>query len=195
MVVTRFLRDQAGAVMVEVTLVISLLLILVLGFVDFSFAFYQWNAANKAVQMGARLAAVSTPVAAATILTSASTNDTALIGEPMSDNVFRFECSSTGCGDTGFNQAAFDRLVGRMEAFFPGLDPTRVRIVYDATGLGYWTRPGGSVPTISVRIEGQPFDFFFLPDLPGFDGMSSQIMMPNMQSTRTGEDLSSTYGN
>jgi Flp pilus assembly protein TadG len=53
-----FARDESGTTMVEMAIVASLLFIVVLGFVDFGYAFYQWNAANKAVQVGARLARV-----------------------------------------------------------------------------------------------------------------------------------------
>src|SRR5262249_26030079 len=55
--------DRAGAVLVEVTVVMALMFVFILGSVDFLFAFYQWNAAAKAVQIGARIAAVSDPVA------------------------------------------------------------------------------------------------------------------------------------
>ena len=40
-----------------------IMFIFVLGSVDFLMAMYQWNAAAKAVQIGARIAAVSDPVA------------------------------------------------------------------------------------------------------------------------------------
>ena len=58
-----FLRDQQGSVLVEVTIILSVTLVLVLGTIDFLLLFYQWNAAAKAVQIGARIAAVSDPVA------------------------------------------------------------------------------------------------------------------------------------
>src|SRR5262249_56353855 len=58
-----FLRDQQGSVLVEVTIMLSITLVLVLGAIDFLLLFYQWNAAAKAVQIGARLAALSDPVA------------------------------------------------------------------------------------------------------------------------------------
>src|SRR6516162_2565750 len=58
-----FLRDQQGSVMVEVAIMLSVTLVLILGAIDFLLLFYQWNAAAKAVQIGARLAAVSAPVA------------------------------------------------------------------------------------------------------------------------------------
>jgi Flp pilus assembly protein TadG len=56
-------RDPIGAVLVEVAVVLTLIFVLILGSIDFLFAFYQWNAASKAVQVGARIAAVSDPVA------------------------------------------------------------------------------------------------------------------------------------
>ena len=52
------------AVFVEVTVVMTIMLVFVLGSIEFLFVFYQWNVATKAVQIGARIAAVSDPVAA-----------------------------------------------------------------------------------------------------------------------------------
>jgi TadE-like protein len=60
----RLARDQCGAVLVEVTITMTFMFVFVLGSIDFLFAFYQWNAAAKAVLVGARIAAVSDPVAA-----------------------------------------------------------------------------------------------------------------------------------
>src|SRR5882757_11584893 len=60
---TRLWHDTTGAVLVEVTVVMVLILVFILGSIDFLFAFYQWNTASKAVQIGARIAAVSDPVA------------------------------------------------------------------------------------------------------------------------------------
>ena len=63
MMVLRFTRDDNGGVLVEATIMITIMFVFVLGSVDFLFAFYQWNAATKAAQVGARIAAVSDPVA------------------------------------------------------------------------------------------------------------------------------------
>jgi hypothetical protein len=197
----RFAADEAGAAMVEMSIVIVLLLTLVLGFVDFGYAFYQWNAANKAVQTGARLAAISDPVVISTIISSATTTDSTLVGVQMAPGSYSFTCTSTACtgnGTPGFSQAAFDTIFGAtiaggnparpgMVDIFPGLTRAEVRIEYIATGLGFWTRPGGAVPTIRVSIINHPFQFFFLGGLLGF----ANITMPSMISTVTGEDLSS----
>src|SRR5258708_18236043 len=58
-----FLRDQQGSVLVEVPIMLSVTLVLALGAIDFLLLFYQWKAAATAVQIGARLAAFSDPVA------------------------------------------------------------------------------------------------------------------------------------
>jgi hypothetical protein len=74
-----------------------------------------------------------------------------------------------------------------MRTFFPDLQPDQLQIDYQASGLGYWTRTTGPVPTIRVSIVNHPFQFFFLGGLLGF----ANFTMPSMLSTVTGEDLSS----
>src|SRR5262245_30836239 len=63
MPMSQFARNQDGSVLVEAAIMIPIIFVFVLGGIDFLFAFYQWNAASKAVQLGARIAAVSDPVA------------------------------------------------------------------------------------------------------------------------------------
>ena len=48
--------DDKGSVLVEVSIMLPILLFFLLGSIDFLFAFYEWNAATKAVQVGARIA-------------------------------------------------------------------------------------------------------------------------------------------
>jgi Flp pilus assembly protein TadG len=218
-----FLKEQGGAAMIELTLVAGLLLTLVLGFVDFGYAFYQWNAATKAVQVGARLAAVSSPVADGLPSEAASPASTSDIGAAVPADQYHYRCTANAAGvascscvtgtciDVTADQDNFDLIFygddlgptcGVVEAghragmcdFFPRLTREYVRIDYVATGLGYWTRPGGPVPTIRVSLvksngTGIPFQFFFLSGLLGF----GQIAMPSMLSTITGEDLSTTF--
>ncbi|HEY9012219.1 MAG TPA: TadE/TadG family type IV pilus assembly protein [Devosia sp.] len=202
----RFLIDTAGAAMVEMSIVIVLLLTLVLGFVDFGYAFYQWNAATKAVQVGARLASISSPVALGLTAEAGAPANLANAGAPVAANTYGYACDytvgnalacrcTTGtCANTTYSQANFDLILDGdanrpgMLDFFPGLARSEVRIEYIATGLGFWTRPGGAVPTIRVSIVGHPFQFFFLGGLLGF----ANLTMPSMISTVTGEDLKST---
>ncbi|WP_246740791.1 TadE/TadG family type IV pilus assembly protein [Mesorhizobium sp. NZP2298] len=193
--------------MVEMTIVAPLLFALVLGFVDFGYAFYQWNAATKAVQVGARLASISDPVVSN--LTAAA--PIAVPGAPVAAGAYGpFVCQYTGttgaCSNGGtFDAASFSRIFRGDTAnttddvcpapaanqrpgmchFFPGLHRDNIVVTYSATGLGFQTRLGGPVPTITVNLRNLTFQFFFLKGLMGFN----DITMPSMLSTVTGEDL------
>jgi Flp pilus assembly protein TadG len=203
-----FGADQSGATMVEMAVAMPLLLTLLLGFVDFSYLFYQWNAGNKAVQTGARLAQVSTPVASGLALEAKTPSDTLLVGTAVPAGTYDYICTAnaagtvscacgTGstCQDLTASQASFDFIFngggGRagMVTLLPTLQKSEVRIEYAASGLGYWTRPSGPVPTVTVSITNHPFQFFFLGGLLGF----ANITMPSMLSTVTGEDMKSSF--
>jgi hypothetical protein len=197
----RFNGEESGAVMVEASIAMTLLLVLTLGFVDFGNAFYQWNAAAKAVQIGARMAAVSPPVAPE----AKTAGPTTTPGDPVAAGSYSFVCYGTGsstgtCSAGTFNWPNFNRIYAGDDGvcgpvagsrpgmcdFYPWLRPQDVQISYTATGLGYQTRPDGAVPTITVEIRpGLPFQFFFLSGLLGF----GNIDIPPMRSTVTGEDL------
>ena len=55
MMALRLARDTNGGVLVEATIMITIMFVFVLGSIDFLFALYQWNAATKAAQSKASL--------------------------------------------------------------------------------------------------------------------------------------------
>lgn len=193
--------------MVEMAIALPLLLTLLLGFVDFGYAFYQWNAGNKAVQAGARLAQISTPVAIGLPSETLTQSDVTKVGTAVPAGTYDYVCTASAagvaccsvggglCKPENANQASFDAIYdgtanrAGMHDFLPMLEKPEVRIEYAASGLGYWTRPSGPVPTITVSVTNHPFQFFFLGGLLGF----GNITMPSMLSTVTGEDLKSTF--
>jgi Flp pilus assembly protein TadG len=205
---SRLLKDEFGAAMVEMAIVIPLLLTLTLGFVDFGYAFYQWNAADKAVQVGARLASNYNPIAPGLVNAVATLPSGDSPGDPVAAGTYDYICTASSAGTASCqncmggkctaaaaDQDAFNLLFtgdsGRpgMQTFLPTLQKSELRVEYAATGLDFWTRPGGPVPTITISIVNHPFQFFFLGGLLGF----ANITMPDMHSTVTGEDLSSGY--
>ena len=207
-----FLRDQHGAVMVEVTIMLSITLILVFGAIDFLLLFYQWNAAAKAVQIGARLAAVSDPVASGlNRISQAVVGASVAPGAAMPNFVVTCDGRTATCtcngvnacrGIKGYDGAAMNTIVfGRgssscsdaksgdgvgMCDIFSRITPTNVKIVYAQTGLGYAGRPGGPTPTITVSLQHLPFQFFFLRGLMGFH----DLQIPASTVSLTAEDLS-----
>lgn len=206
-----FLRDQQGSVLVEVTIMLSVTLVLVLGAIDFLLLFYQWNAAAKAVQTGARLAAVSDPVASGlNNLSQAVMSASVPPGAAMPNFVVTCDgrtatctCNGVNACRGGYDRAAMNTIVfGRgssscsdaksadvvgMCDIFPRITPANVKIVYAQTGLGYAGRPGGPMPTITVSLQNLPFQFFFLRGLMGFH----DFQIPASTVSLTAEDLSS----
>ena len=206
-------RDEDGAVFTEFAIMLPMIVLIVFGSIDFLFAFYQWNAAAKAVQVGARIAAVSDPVAPGlNQLSSQAVLNGAMPGTVMP--AFTVTCREASCTCVGactgilentFNAAAMDRIVfgrGRSACGQPGsydtlgmcdvlasIRPENVVIIYKQSGLGYAGRPGGPVPTIEVSLENMQFQLFFLSSLLGV-----HIAMPAVTATMTAEDLCSGVG-
>src|SRR5215470_922636 len=208
-----FWRDQAGAVLVETTVMMALMLIVLLGSIDFLSLLYQWNAATKAVQLGARIAAVSNPVAAGLNNLSIAVVNAALAPPGAAMPFFEVRCDGatercvcTGVclGVGGYDAAAMTAVVfGRgssscgdasssyaagMCDVFDRIRAANVVISYTQTGLGYAGRPGGPAPTISVEIQNLPFQFFFLGGLLRFRA----IAIPALRTSISAEDLSSS---
>src|SRR5687767_3811373 len=75
-------RDVSGAVAVEFGLLCSVLIAMLLGMMEFGAAYWQWNQATKALQLGVRLAAVSDPVSS-DLATFTGVSTTIEEGDPM----------------------------------------------------------------------------------------------------------------
>jgi hypothetical protein len=167
----------------------------------------------KAVQIGARLAAVSDPVAAGLNgLSHAVVNASVPAGAAMPKFIVTCNgrtasctCKGTSACRTlkGYDSAAMKTVVfGRgssscsdaksadvvgMCDIFSRITPANVVIVYTQTGLGYAGRPGGPTPTITVSLQDLPFRFFFLRGLMGFHN----LQIPASNVSTTAEDLAS----
>src|SRR6476620_1128755 len=97
--------DTGGAVMVEFALVLTLTLLLTGGILEFLFAFWQWNAATKAVERGARIAAVSNPVPSnlATAWANLTIPSGSSPGDRYPSGTYSITCTGSGttAGTTG----------------------------------------------------------------------------------------------
>jgi Flp pilus assembly protein TadG len=206
-------RDETGAIFAEFAVLLPVVIIVLCGSIDFLNAFYQWNAAAKAVEVGARIAAVSDPVAIGLgNLSNQALLDGAAPGAPIPS--YTVSCSAGACACSGrcaaisenaFDAAAMNRIIyGRgsnacgdavsyydagMCDVLPGITASNVTITYAHTGLGYAGRPGAPVPTIRVSLQNLQFQFFFLSALFG-----ARVTMPSMTATMTAEDLCSRGG-
>jgi hypothetical protein len=204
MSIARLTSDTDGSVLVEATVMMTIIFIFVLGGIDFLFAFHQWNSAVKAVELGARIAAVSDPVAGG-LSGLAGTPGGSIPSFDITCNGNGGSCSpsSTNGVTIAYNSAAMDNIVfGRgntactaatsvyamgMCNMLPAIAATNVKVRYEQTGLGFAGRPGGPAPTVTVSLQNFPFRFFFLGGLLGFGNINI-----NVSSSITGEDLSSS---
>lgn len=186
----RFLRDQDGAFAAEFAIILMVLIILTFAVLDMGYALWQWNNAEKATQLGARLAAVSTPIAPGLATYDCGTDSTTA-GQPCSqggNNFGTVTCTATACsGGFGFSQEEADRLLARMRQIFPQMQAENLMVEYEDLVLAFDGR-GSPVGSVTVRIVDMTFDFLMLDALIGAD----TILMPEFTTTLTTEDLSST---
>jgi len=214
----RLVHDEAGGPLVEVAVLIPIVFFFLLGAVDFGFLFYQWNAAAKAVEVGARIAAVSDPVARGL----SSLSDPAVNGANAGDRIPAFTITCNGhtsqcnlsadfAATITYDAIAMQKIVyGRnagtscgtpssyyfagMCNFFSAVTPDNVQIVYQQTGLLFATKYSAPQPTVTVSLLQTPdsaalkFRFFFLNRLMGF----ADKKIPAFTTAVTGEVLSAS---
>jgi Flp pilus assembly pilin Flp len=218
-IIARLIRDEDGGPLVEVAVILPILITFLFGGVDFLNAFYQWNAAAKAVEVGARIAAVSDPVASGlNTLADNAVGSTVALGSPMPN--FEVACDGSSvscrcvrgaCNGMGFYSADAMGLIvyGRSgksncgsvrSEYFAGMCdvfqrilPRYVSVVYTQTGLGFAGRGLGPVPTIAVSLNA-PWSKAKLPFRFFFLPFPA-IEIPSVTTSITGEALSSAAVN
>ncbi len=208
----KIFRDDRGATMVEFSIIMGAFFVVFFGLIEFSLALYQWNSATKAVQLGARLAAVSSPVwQELTEMSLVASGE--VIGGTMTPYTTTCDGSSGACscsgarcseasggptydlaamnvivygreGDTSCGNVGDGGLLGMCDVFAP-IGPANVTVKYENSGLGFVGHPAGAVPTITVTVTGMSYQFIFLSGFMDF-GITS---MPDFSETMTGEDM------
>ena len=204
--IAKLYSDERGGVLVESTVMLTILFIFTLGSVDFLMAMYQWGAATKAVQHGARIASVSAPVDSTFPSITGMEGGVAVGTFPPATFTARAcagtNASSGTCTPSGtYDVAAMNTIVnGRkslgtctvsgsycagMHDMFYRVKPENVRVTYSYSGIGFAGRPYAQVPSIEVTLINLPFQFYFIGWL--FPARNIQPV-----ATAMGEDLCST---
>lgn len=185
---TRFRRDQGGLALTEALLTLPIVLLMTAAFVEFGFVIFQWNQTAKAMQLGARLLAVSEPIhpdfAALGVYPTGFDP-----GDPVPND---FTARTCGAGAVACLPGPdhMDRLIARMQALNPRIKAENVRVTYARSGLGYVGRPGGPVVSITVESRNLFFNLPLVGALLGWDE-GSGIAVPANPVTVTSEDLRS----
>lgn len=201
----RAIKDESGVTMIEALLSIPLVMMAIAGMLEVGVMMFQFSQTAKAMQIGARIAVVSDPVATDM---SALTADfpTNSDGDPVPTTAVSVVC---GAGASPCDAAALARiydggdgacgatgnpgdLVGVCDVA-PFIAPGNLRISYIRSGLGYVGRPRGAVVTVRVEVRNLRFDTFILDDLIRYFLPSStfgSFSIPAQPVTLTSEDLS-----
>jgi Flp pilus assembly protein TadG len=185
---------QRGAATVEFVVVAPVFLILFFLVIEVAGAFFWWKTAEKATQLGARLAIVR-DVAVTGLPARNPKRDGAVFGLACAaaSNPCNFDNQSTWictAGGTGCNSAAFQNIMTEMQRILgQAITDDNLTITYRYAGLGY--AGGPFIPTVTVTLSQVPFGLFlgFLSSLSGAG--DALLTLPDISATLTGEDLSS----
>jgi hypothetical protein len=186
------IHDRGGASAAEFALVLPLLILLLFGIIDIGRYMWTINRAEKAAQMGVRMAVVTDYVSSSigdNYVGKCSTPLTS--GDPIPANCFtKITCSKSGssvsCSPGAVSSAglnAFNRVLARMRLFMPEIKDDNVWIIYSPSGLGYAGNPNGPdvAPLVTVQFSGvsfAPIVMLALKDVP----------LPVVRSSLTFED-------
>ena len=152
---------------------------------------YMWtiNRAEKAAQMGVRMAIVTDPVSSAIEADYVGQCSPALTGgDPIPADCFsQISCSKTGanatCTSGAANSVAFGRVLARMRLFMPEIEDSNLQVIYSPSGLGYAGDPNGPdlAPVVTVRLSGMTFN-------PMVTLAMATVGLPEARSSLTFED-------
>jgi Flp pilus assembly protein TadG len=189
----RLFLDRKAASAAEFALVLPLLLIFLLGIIDAGRYMWSINRAEKAAQMGVRMAVVTDYVSStigANYIGQCSLNAGDPIPASCSSTVTCNNPGTVSCSSGTANAAAFNRVLQRMQLFMPELQASKVEIIYSPSGLGYAGNPNGPdlAPLVTVRLSGltfQPMIFLAL----------GSIGLPEVRSSLTFEDGQGSLSN
>ena len=191
-------RDRSAAAGAEFALVLPVVIFFLFGIIDAGRFMWELNRAEKATQIGVRMAAVTDPLSPGLIAADYVTG-TVKAGDLIPASALGTvlctstvcTCETAPCPLTSETVApAFTTvLVARMAQIYPRITAANVQVRYSGSGFGYASSDTMEVsPLITVRLTGLNFDFVSALGL-------ATIAMPPASATLTAEDASGTFSN
>jgi Flp pilus assembly protein TadG len=195
-----FLRDEAGATLVEFAVVISLFLFVFFGLIDFGRLAYHVVMSERSMHAAARVAIVRPPVCAGVPQVVSLSSSAPASTDYGTSCAIGGICESPGTitclGDADNATAA--EIWSQVQPTLPGdTDITNLRFTYSYDArLSFLGGP--YVPVVTVELE--DVNFVFVTPLaalarmilasPGGSSLGPVISMPGMSVSLPGEDLS-----
>lgn len=202
----RFLKDRDASATVEYVVLFLPLIALVFTSIQIAMAYHFALTAQKAVENGARLAAVRDPVYGPDLLPEINA---AVIGASTGDECARringvspcaapvgspWVCTFADLDGPNCDRAAFEDIFNEVSRLAYLLEPENLVVSYRYAELGMANGP--FIPLIEVTILERPFFLqfgFSLTYEGGGDGGDAEVqILPAATATAIGEDLSST---
>lgn len=177
MTVSRFLRNDSGAVAVSAGWLSAIFFVIVGGGIEMTRSYWQGNAMQHSAKTGVRIATTISPVALE-LTSMTGMEGGANIGDPLPD--YKIVCSgkTMSCNRGSFDIVAFNKIFyGRdndaicansdparrgMCDLFDGLKPENVTISYEDSGMGRAGNPPDLFPIVTVTVSGVEKDYVFL---------------------------------
>jgi hypothetical protein len=197
--IRRLWADRSASATIEY--VVLLLPLLALVFVSFqiALAYHFALTAQKAVELGARIASVRDPVS----ITMPKTNQTnSATGASFGDSCAEgacivpaggpWTCAGNDLGNGACDPVAYSEIFDEVARIAYLLNPADLSITYTYGGLGY--AGGPFTPIVEVAIEERPFflQFFFNLALSNPSNKPEALQLPAVAASAIAEDLSSS---
>lgn len=191
--------DRSGASAAEFALVLPLLIFMLLGILDAGRLLWEVNKAEKATQVGARVAIVTDVISMGlgdqdyVGVGGLTQGDLIPVGALDPLVCTRASCVCTGACPDVFDTtdaAAFDRVVQRMQFMKPDISADDVTVTYRGSGLGFAGDPNGMeiAPLVTVELNGVQFRPLVLLGAVPFT-------LPTFRTTLTAEDSAGVQSN
>ena len=202
----KLITDTSGAAAIEFAIISLALVLFTFAILDVGFALYWFNRAEKATQLGVRVAVVSDPVTdflttfsgtegGGTAGTSCSDANGVIIPDCVHPDITCTAANGTGSCTTGvFSDASFSKIFNEMRVLYPQLSSDNVEVEYRPSPLGFIGRTGAVadtyniVPQVTVRIVNLTYTYVALGALLGLQPFT----LPVISASMTGEDLDHT---
>lgn len=164
----RFYRDERGAVVVDHIPVFFVVTIITMVIMELGIAHFLQLRAQKAVQLGARIAVTMPPAAPGVPTTNDPAEPEFSLSFPCFSNVGADNCEApsqtvwqcTGSACTGNGGVSIARIVNDMRRVDPSITLEDVTVTYIYRRLG--NAGGPFIPQVNVNIGDRTYDFAIL---------------------------------
>ena len=205
MLALRLFRCERGSTAAEFAMTLPLVILLLFGIVDAGRLAWEFNRAEKATQVGARVAVVTNSFPSGLLaenylgqtvggvtLTQGDRIPAAALGDIKCTRT-ACTCATTPCPSTlgTISTTTFDNvLLPRMQSMNPRIQAANVEVHYTGSGLGYAGDPNGMqiAPTVTVKVTQMTYR-------PITALLFANFTLPDFSTSLTAEDASGTQSN